>query len=149
MWGTYWQWADARLVSELVLLFLYLGYMLLRTSFDDRDKGDRIGAILAVVGVVNVPIIHFSVEWWKPVRGFGMVWRDSPGLRNALGWAYTHETLHTTRYEYHVDGELVGGEFEQASGEYHIDSLFQYTLVLNEEELRAPCDEIEGTWHID
>jgi len=68
MWGTYWQWADARLVSELVLLFLYLGYMLLRSSFDDRDKGDRVGSILAVVGVVNVPIIHYSVEWWSTLH---------------------------------------------------------------------------------
>jgi heme exporter protein C len=68
MWGTYWQWADARLVSELVLLFLYLGYMLLRTAFDDRDKGDRIAAVLAVVGVVNVPIIHYSVEWWSTLH---------------------------------------------------------------------------------
>jgi heme exporter protein C len=68
MWGTYWQWADARLVSELVLLFLYLGYMLLRSSFDDRDKGDRVSAILAVVGVVNVPIIHYSVEWWSTLH---------------------------------------------------------------------------------
>ena len=68
MWGTYWQWADARLVSELVLLFLYLGYMLLRSSFDDRDKGDRVASILAVVGVVNVPIIHYSVQWWSTLH---------------------------------------------------------------------------------
>ena len=75
--------------------------------------------------------------------------RESPGVRESLGWAYTHETLHTTRYEYHADGEIDGGDFEQAPGEYHIDSLFQYTLVLNETALKAPCDEIEGTWRID
>ena len=85
----------------------------------------------------------------QPVRGFGLVWRENPEVREALGWAYTHETLHTTRYEYHADGELEDGEFEPAAGEYHIDSLFQYTLVLNEDELRAPCEEIEGTWRID
>jgi heme exporter protein C len=68
MWGTYWQWADARLVSELVLLFLYLGYILLRGAFDDRDKADRVSAILAAVGVVNVPIIHFSVDWWSTLH---------------------------------------------------------------------------------
>jgi heme exporter protein C len=68
MWGTYWQWADARLVSELVLLFLYLGYLALRAAFEDRDKGDRASAVLAVVGVVNVPIIHYSVEWWSTLH---------------------------------------------------------------------------------
>ena len=68
MWGTYWQWGDARLVSELVLLFLYLGYLSLRAAFEDRDKADRVSAILAVVGVVNVPIIHYSVEWWSTLH---------------------------------------------------------------------------------
>ena len=85
----------------------------------------------------------------QPVRGFGLVWRENLDVREALGWAYTHETLHTTRYEYHANGEVEDGEFELASGEYHIDSLFQYTLVLNEETLRAPCEEVEGTWRID
>jgi heme exporter protein C len=68
MWGTYWQWGDARLVSELVLLFLYLGYLSLRAAFEDRDKADRVSAILAVVGVVNVPIIHYSVQWWSTLH---------------------------------------------------------------------------------
>jgi hypothetical protein len=85
----------------------------------------------------------------QPVRGFGMIWRENPSVRASLGWAYTHETLHTTRYEYHADGEIGDDdEFQQAPGEYHIDSLFQYTLVLNEASLRAPCDEIDGTWRI-
>lgn len=68
MWGTYWQWGDARLVSELLLLFLYLGYIALRAAFDDTDRADRTSAILAVVGVVNIPIIHFSVEWWTTLH---------------------------------------------------------------------------------
>ena len=68
MWGTYWQWGDARLVSELALLFLYLGFLALRAAFEERDKADRICAILAVVGVVNVPIIHYSVEWWATLH---------------------------------------------------------------------------------
>jgi heme exporter protein C len=68
MWGTYWQWGDARLVSELLLLFLYLGYMALRAAFEDRDKADRVSAVLAIVGVVNVPIIHYSVEWWSTLH---------------------------------------------------------------------------------
>jgi heme exporter protein C len=67
MWGTYWEW-DPRLTSELVLLFLYLGYMALRSSFDDVQRADRTSAILAVVGIVNVPIIHFSVEWWNSLH---------------------------------------------------------------------------------
>tara|TARA_B100000029_G_scaffold515943_1_gene625675 strand:+ start:2391 stop:3143 length:753 start_codon:yes stop_codon:yes gene_type:complete len=68
MWGTYWQWADARLMSMLILLFLFLGYMVLRSSFEEENKADRISAILAVVGVINVPIIHYSVEWWSTLH---------------------------------------------------------------------------------
>ena len=67
-WGTYWEWGDARLMFELLLLFLYIGYMVLRMSFDERDKADRVSALLAVVGVVNVPIIHYSVEWWTTLH---------------------------------------------------------------------------------
>jgi heme exporter protein C len=67
MWGTWWVW-DARLTSELILLFLYLGYMALRSSFDDRDRADRASAVLAIVGVINVPIIHYSVEWWTTLH---------------------------------------------------------------------------------
>jgi len=67
MWGTYWQW-DPRLTSELVLLFLYLGYMGLRASIEDPQRADRASAVLAVVGVVNVPIIHYSVTWWNSLH---------------------------------------------------------------------------------
>jgi heme exporter protein C len=67
-WGTYWEWGDPRLMFELLLLFLFLGYLALRAAFDDRDKADRVSAILAVVGVVNVPIIHYSVEWWNTLH---------------------------------------------------------------------------------
>lgn len=67
MWGTWWVW-DARLTSELILLFLYLGYMALRASIDDRDRADRASAVLAVVGVVNLPIIHYSVYWWNTLH---------------------------------------------------------------------------------
>jgi heme exporter protein C len=66
-WGTYWEW-DARMTSELILLFLYLGFMALHSAFDDRKTGDRAAAILALVGVVNIPIIHFSVEWWNTLH---------------------------------------------------------------------------------
>jgi len=66
-WGTWWEW-DARLTSVLVLLFLYLGYMALRGAFDDRQRGARASAILAIVGVVNLPIIKFSVDWWNTLH---------------------------------------------------------------------------------
>jgi heme exporter protein C len=67
MWGTYWQW-DPRLTSELVLLFLYLGYMGLRAGIEDTQRADRASALLAVVGVINVPIIHYSVTWWNSLH---------------------------------------------------------------------------------
>lgn len=67
MWGTYWEW-DPRLTSELILLFLYLGYMGLRSAIEDVQRADRTSAVLAIVGVVNVPIIHYSVEWWNSLH---------------------------------------------------------------------------------
>jgi heme exporter protein C len=67
MWGTWWEW-DARMTSELVLLFLYLGYIALHDAFPDRRTGARASAVLALVGVVNIPIIHFSVEWWHSLH---------------------------------------------------------------------------------
>lgn len=67
-WGTYWEWGDPRLMFELLLLFLFLGYLALRAAFDDRDKADRASSILAVVGLVNVPIIHYSVNWWNTLH---------------------------------------------------------------------------------
>jgi heme exporter protein C len=67
MWGTWWVW-DARLTSELILLFLYFGYMALRAAYDDQQRSDRASAILALVGVVNVPIIHYSVVWWNTLH---------------------------------------------------------------------------------
>jgi heme exporter protein C len=67
MWGTYWEW-DPRLTSELLLLFLYLGYMGLRNAIDDIGRADRASAVLAIVGVVNVPIIHYSVTWWNSLH---------------------------------------------------------------------------------
>jgi heme exporter protein C len=66
-WGTYWVW-DARLTSELVLLFLYLGFIALKQAIPDPVRADRAGAILALVGVVNVPIIYFSVQWWNTLH---------------------------------------------------------------------------------
>jgi heme exporter protein C len=67
MWGAWWAW-DPRLTSELILLFLYLGYMALRASYDDVQRADRASGILAVVGVVNVPIVKYSVQWWNSLH---------------------------------------------------------------------------------
>jgi heme exporter protein C len=81
MWGTWWEWGDARLTSELILLFLYLGYMALRASIDDTNKADRASGVLAVVGVINVPIIHYSVEWWSSLhQGATLAKFDQPSI---------------------------------------------------------------------
>lgn len=67
MWGTYWVW-DARLTSELILLFLYFGYIALRRAIHDPYKAGKSCAILAIVGLIDIPIIHFSVEWWHTLH---------------------------------------------------------------------------------
>ncbi len=67
MWGAFWVW-DARLTSTLILFFLYLGYIALSDAFEDSERGDKAAAILALVGSVNIPIIHFSVEWWNTLH---------------------------------------------------------------------------------
>jgi heme exporter protein C len=67
MWGTYWVW-DPRLTAQLVLLILYLGYMALRSGIDDLGRADRASAVLAIIGVVNLPIIRYSVEWWNSIH---------------------------------------------------------------------------------
>jgi heme exporter protein C len=74
MWGAWWVW-DARLTSVLVLFFLYLGYIALVNAFDDPARGGRAGAILALVGVINLPIIKFSVDWWNTLHQPASVFR--------------------------------------------------------------------------
>ena len=66
-WGAYWVW-DARMTSELVLLFLYFGFIALSNAFEDPRRGDRAGALLAIIGLVNLPIIYFSVQWWNTLH---------------------------------------------------------------------------------
>jgi len=96
MWGAWWVW-DARLTSVLVLFFLYLGHIALVRAFDNPERGYRSGAILALIGVVNLPIIKFSVDWWNtlhqpdtitltgaPTMYIGMLW---PLLVSALGYS--------------------------------------------------------------
>ena len=66
-WGTWWVW-DARLTSELILLFLYIGFLSLRAAIDDERRADRASGLLAIVGAVNVPIIYYSVKWWNTLH---------------------------------------------------------------------------------
>jgi len=88
MWGTWWVW-DARLTSELVLLFLYLGVIALYNSFEDRRTAGRAAGILVLVGVVNIPIIHYSVQWWNTLHqgssDFGRT--IDPSMRYPLFWS--------------------------------------------------------------
>jgi heme exporter protein C len=80
MWGTWWVW-DARLTSVLVLFFLWLGHAALVRAFDDPERGAKAGAILALVGVVNIPIVKFSVDWWNTLHQPASVTRlDAPGM---------------------------------------------------------------------
>ncbi len=86
MWGTWWVW-DARLTSVLVLFFLYLGYMALVEAFDDPTRGSKAGSILLLVGVVNLPIIKFSVEWWNTLHQPASVIRmDGPTIDPSMLW---------------------------------------------------------------
>jgi len=88
MWGTWWVW-DARLTSELVLLFLYLGAIALYNSFDDRRTAGRAAGILVLVGVVNIPIIHYSVQWWNTLHqgSTDMGKTIDPSMRYPLFWS--------------------------------------------------------------
>lgn len=86
MWGTWWVW-DARLTSELILLFLYLGFMALQASIDDPRRADKASTILALVGVVNVPIIYFSVIWWNTLhQGASVSLTKAPSMAQTMLW---------------------------------------------------------------
>lgn len=84
MWGAWWVW-DARLTSELILLFLYFGYMALSASIEDRRTAARAAGILALVGVVNIPIIHYSVVWWNTLHQGPTVTKfDKPSIHPSM-----------------------------------------------------------------
>jgi len=85
MWGKYWVW-DARLTSFLLLLFLYLGYIALRTAIEDETRAARAAAILALVGVVNLPIIEFSVNWQTLHQGESILRADGPQIATVFLW---------------------------------------------------------------
>lgn len=84
MWGTWWVW-DARLTSVLILFFLYLGYMALHDAFDDKNRGAKAAEILAIVGLVNLPIIKFSVDWWNTLHQPASIVRlDGPTVHPSM-----------------------------------------------------------------
>ena len=84
MWGTWWVW-DARLTSELILLFLYLGFMLLTRAIDDPVRSDKAGALVALIGVINVPIIYFSVKWWNTLhQGASVSLTKAPSMAHTM-----------------------------------------------------------------
>ncbi len=98
MWGTWWVW-DARLTSELILLFLYLGFIALQSAIPDRQSGARAGAVLALVGVVNIPIIHFSVEWWNTLHQPSSILRmGKPAIHPSILWPLLVMALAFTLY---------------------------------------------------
>ncbi len=84
MWGTWWVW-DARLTSVLVLFFLYCGHMVLAEAFDDPQRGAKASAILAIIGIINVPIIKFSVDWWNTLHQPASITRlDAPAIHASM-----------------------------------------------------------------
>ncbi len=99
MWGAWWVW-DARLTSQLILFFLYLGFIALQSAIDDPRRADKAGALLALVGVINVPIIYFSVQWWNTLhQGASVSMTKAPSMAHTMlagmlvmalaFWAYT------------------------------------------------------------
>jgi heme exporter protein C len=85
-WGTWWAW-DARMTSELILLFLYIGFLSLHAAIDDVRRADRAAALLALVGVVNVPIIYFSVQWWNTLhQGASVSVTRAPSMATTMLW---------------------------------------------------------------
>ena len=83
-WGTWWVW-DARLTSELILLFLYIGFMALQAAIDDQRRADKAGAVLALVGVINIPIIYFSVKWWSTLhQGASVSMTSAPTMATTM-----------------------------------------------------------------
>lgn len=104
-WGAWWVW-DARLTSELILLFLYLGYLALVAAIDDVQRADRAGALVAVIGAVNVPVIYFSVRWWNTLhQGASVSLSAAPKLASPMlvamllmtfaFWAYAFAVVFT------------------------------------------------------
>ena len=85
IWGTWWEWGDPRLTSELLMLFLYFGYMALHASIVDEKKADQLSSILILVGAINVPVIHYSVEWWSSLHQTSTLLKiDGPSIATSM-----------------------------------------------------------------
>jgi heme exporter protein C len=101
-WGTWWVW-DARLTSELILLFLYIGYLSLFNAIEDERKANRAASLLAIIGIVNVPIIYFSVKWWNTLHQGASVTLTKTSMDSSMlfamlimtfaFWSYTFATV--------------------------------------------------------
>ena len=118
MWGTWWVW-DARLTSELILLFLYIGFIALQSAIDDPRRADKAGAVLALVGVVNVPIIYFSVKWWNTLhQGASVSLTKSPSMHLAhLGVAAFIVGVSLVKgYEVECDVKMAEGDTTEVAG---------------------------------
>jgi heme exporter protein C len=98
MWGTWWVW-DVRVTTETVLLFFYMGYMLLAASFDDLGRADRTTAVLAIVGSVNVPIVKYSVVWWNSLhQGSTVLKFGRPAMDPSMLWPFYVAMIATLLY---------------------------------------------------
>lgn len=118
MWGTWWVW-DARLTSMLILLFLYLGYIALVNAFDDPERGSRAGSALAIIGVINVPIVKFSVDWWNTLHQPASVMRmGGPSIDPSMLWPLILMAVGFTGY-------------------YVVVLILRIKLELNERRIRA------------
>jgi len=119
MWGTYWVW-DARLTSMLVLLFFYLGYIALVNAFDDPARGTKMSSILALVGVINVPIVKFSVEWWYTLhQSASVVKAGGPSIHPSMLWplllmAFAYTTYYIWILLLRIDGEIAATKIRAA-----------------------------------
>lgn len=86
MWGTYWLW-DPRLTSELILLFLYIGFAVIAAGYDSEETGMKAASFVALIGVVNIPVIHFSVRWWNSLHQDSTIFKmGKPTIDNAMLW---------------------------------------------------------------
>jgi len=116
MWGTFWTWSDPRLVSELILLFLYVGVAGLQQAIADPRAAARACALLAIVGFVNVPIVHYSVEWWNTLhQGPTLTKFDKPSIHVSMLWPLLSAALGFTVFFFgvllqRVQNELVWRE---------------------------------------
>jgi heme exporter protein C len=126
MWGTWWVW-DARLTSVLILFFLYIGYMALVNAFDDPERGVKAGNVLLLVGIVNVPIIKFSVDWWNTLhQPASVIKMGGPAIAGPMLWpllimAVAFTSYFVTVVLLRVKGEIIARKvqtlrFSEAQG---------------------------------